>query len=167
MRIAQLYPACFALDSFRRKTWSGDPGNKMAFLPRRPQPRHKERGELQRTYMRASRQEGHLGIEPPSRRATRHHQFELEKATATRLVSKSVLSLQTAARRGISNDSLQCCALYCEPASLSAAPTDSRRMFAWIFIKYITLGWTNSPVYLQSLYCSFDQKNIIFQTKPI
>jgi hypothetical protein len=36
--------------------------------------------------------------------------------------------------------------LYCEPDSLSAAPTDSRRMFAWIFIKYIILGWTNSPV---------------------
>jgi hypothetical protein len=54
--------------------------------------------------------------------------------------------LQTVARRGLFNDLLQCCALYCEPASLSAAPTDSRRMFAWIFIQYIILGWTNSPV---------------------
>jgi len=83
VRIAQLYTACFALDSFRRKTWSDDPGSKMAFLPRWPQPRHLERDELQSTYMRARRQEGHLGIEPPSRRATRHHHFELEKATAT------------------------------------------------------------------------------------
>jgi hypothetical protein len=38
--------------------------------------------------------------------------------------------------------------LYCEPASLIAAPTDSRCMFEWIFIKYIILGWTNSPVVL-------------------
>ena len=80
---SQLYPACFALDSFRRITWSDDPGNKMAFLPQRPQPRHLERDELERIHMRALRQKGHLGIEPPSRRATRHHHFELEKATAT------------------------------------------------------------------------------------
>ena len=33
-----LYPAFFALDSFRRKTWSDDPGSKMAFLSQRPQP---------------------------------------------------------------------------------------------------------------------------------
>ena len=82
-QLAQLYPACFALDSFRRKTWSDDPGNKMAFLPHPRQPRHLEKGELQRIYMRAMRQGGHLGIKPPSRRATRHHHFELEKATAT------------------------------------------------------------------------------------
>jgi hypothetical protein len=82
VRIAQLYPAFFALDSFRRKMWSDDPGNKMAFLPQRPQPRHLERDELQRINMRAMRQEGYLGIEPPSRRATRHHHFELEKTTA-------------------------------------------------------------------------------------
>ena len=146
MRIAQLYPACFALDFFRRKTWSDDPGNKMAFLPHRPQPRHLDRDELKRTCMRAMRQGGNLGIEPPLRRAKRHHNFELKKATATLLVSKSVLGLQTAARR-LSNDLLQCCALYCEPASLSAAPTDyCRRMFASISIEYITLGWANSPV---------------------
>jgi hypothetical protein len=47
---------------------------------------------------------------------------------------------------GLSNDLLQCCTQYCEPASLSAAPTDSRRMFVWIFIEYIILGWTNSPM---------------------
>ena len=79
VRIAQLYTACFALDSFRRKTWSDDPGNKMAFLPHPRQPRHLDRDELQRIYMRAMRQGGHLGIEPPSRRATRHHHFELRK----------------------------------------------------------------------------------------
>jgi hypothetical protein len=88
VRISQLYTACFALDSFRRKTWSDDPGNKMIFLPRWPQPRHLERDELQRIHMRATRQEGLLGIEPPSRRATRHHHFELEKATAHDLFQK-------------------------------------------------------------------------------
>ena len=93
MRIAQLSPACFALDSFRRKTWSDDPGNKMAFLPHRPQPRHLDRDELKRICMRAMRQGGHLGIEPPSRRATRNYHFELEKATVKWLVSRSVLRL--------------------------------------------------------------------------
>ena len=31
--LTALYPARFALDSFRRKTWSDDPSKKMAFLP--------------------------------------------------------------------------------------------------------------------------------------
>jgi hypothetical protein len=89
VRIAQLYTACFALDSFRRKTWSDDPGNKMAFLPHWPQPRHLERGELQRIHMRALRQESHLCIEPPSRRATRHHHFEQAKSSQVNTLPKA------------------------------------------------------------------------------
>ena len=93
-------------------------------------------------YMRALRQENHLGIEPPSRRATRHHHHDL--------FQKVFWACKQHRARVLSNDLLQCCALYCEPASLSAAPTDSRRTIALIFMKYIIIGWTNSPVNARS-----------------
>jgi len=71
------------------------------------------------------------------------------------------MGLQTAARKGLSNDLLKCCALSCEPASLSAAPTDSRRMFASTSIEYITLGWTNSPVLPAQAVTELDALTIV------